>query len=205
MIIIGDVHGKIGHYLDILKKFYGYVTIQVGDFGFKKEHDWFIENISQNFNTIIFGNHEYYPYLDKEYSAKDYSFFDIVKPDYTTYTIMTIRGAKSIDMEYRREGIDWFANEEIPYTKWFEILDMIEKRKPNVIISHDCPQIVREIVFQIYDKSLTSQGLNSCFESHKPDLWIFGHHHISKDIMMDGTRFICLAELEYLNLYDYLK
>lgn len=47
-----------------------------------------------------------------------------------------------------------------------------------------------------YGKSQTRTMLQKMFEEHKPELWIFGHHHKSKDEVINGTRFICLDELE---------
>ena len=37
ILIIGDVHGKLKEYHDIIKTHKG-ISIQVGDFGFRKEH-----------------------------------------------------------------------------------------------------------------------------------------------------------------------
>jgi hypothetical protein len=38
------------------------------------------------------------------------------------------------------------------------------------------------------------------FSIHKPDLWIFGHWHCDADEVIDGTRFICLNELSYVDV-----
>ena len=40
------------------------------------------------------------------------------------------------------------------------------------------------------------------FEKHQPKLWFFGHHHKSWTMMIDGTQFRCLNELE---VYDIPK
>jgi hypothetical protein len=34
------------------------------------------------------------------------------------------------------------------------------------------------------------------WETHQPELWIFGHRHVPFDQVANGTRFVCLAELE---------
>ena len=44
LLIIGDVHGKVNEYYKLLQKHKG-VSIQVGDFGFKKEHKWHLNLI----------------------------------------------------------------------------------------------------------------------------------------------------------------
>ena len=64
------------------------------------------------------------------------------------------------------------------------------------MITHDCPHEARKQLFGIDEKSITTNGLQAMFESHQPDLWVFGHHHKSKNELINGTRFICLTELE---------
>ena len=202
MLVIGDVHGKLGHYLDILNSSLNESksSICVGDFGFKKEHDWFIKNINSNLHYINFGNHDYYPYLEKDYSTNNCSFFKLNEDN----IIFTIRGAYSIDQQYRRSGIDWFENEEIPYTEWFDIFESVYKYKPEIIISHDCPQFIKEYLFGYFEQSLTNQALDNCWRIHKPKLWIFGHHHESKELKFYETKFVCLNELETLDLENYI-
>ncbi len=191
MTIIGDVHGKFNEYK--IKTTYHDETIQLGDFGFKDTHDKFLKEIytEENNHLILFGNHDYYPYLDKEYSLGDYIY--MLKDD-----IFCIRGAESIDKKYRTLGIDWFPDEEISYGKWPPIIEAFKKAKPKIVVTHDCPEIVRVEFFGITNKSLTSSGLQRCLEEHHPEKWIFGHHHYSIQEKITGysTEFICLKELE---------
>jgi hypothetical protein len=56
IIIIGDVHTKVSKYFEIVKD--NDESIQVGDFGFKTSHDWFINNMDSNKHKIVFGNHD---------------------------------------------------------------------------------------------------------------------------------------------------
>lgn len=111
---------------------------------------------------------------------------------------MTVRGAFSIDRIYRTEGVDWWANEELTYKEFNEVIDVYIKYKPKIVITHDCPHSVRKHLFGIDKKSITSNGLEGLFTQHQPEIWVFGHHHISKKEMINGTKFICLAELETL-------
>ncbi len=195
-LIIGDVHGKVDEYQEIVNKT-DLCTIQVGDFGFKFQHDWFLENIDykQNFislggfrHMINFGNHDDTSYLDRYYSTGDYSVF--------CDNLMTVRGAESIDKNKRVEGIDYWSNEELSYTEMKEAIKTYEEYKPKIMVTHECPQSIREYFFGIKEDSLTSLGLQEMFEIHQPKLWIFGHHHRSKNEVINGTRFICLSELE---------
>lgn len=189
MLVIGDVHGKVNEYWKIVQKNKGNKSIQCGDFGFKTQHDWFLQNIDFNLNKICFGNHDYFPYLNMPHSCGNFQFFE-------DQSIFTVRGAYSIDQYHRTEGRDWFSNEELNYSEFHDLIDYYLEVKPNVVISHDAPHSIRQTLFGITDKSTTSNGLQAMFENHQPDLWIFGHHHQSKDVNINRTRFICLKELE---------
>jgi len=185
--IIGDVHGKIYEYKKIINN--SKFTIQVGDFGFKEEHQWHLMNVDSSKHKINFGNHDDYSFLHEKHSLSNYS---IDKNN----NLMTIRGAFSIDRRYRIEGRDWWANEELNYNEMLEVVDIYAKEKPKIVVSHDCPQIIRQHLFGVTEKSITSNGLQTMFETHQPDIWLFGHHHRSKNVNINGTQFICLNELE---------
>ena len=197
MLIVGDVHGKINEFYKILQKYPNEDIFQLGDFGFKKQHLWAKNNLKEN-QKIIFGNHDYYPMLNESYSVGNFKYFP-------TLNTFTIRGAQSIDKYIRTEGIDWFNNEELTYSEINELFDSILEIKPKIILSHTCPEIVQETLFgynsnNIKNKSRTTQMLQSLFELYQPEYWIFGHHHKSVNIQMNETKFICLTELETLNL-----
>lgn len=193
MLIIGDVHGKIDNYWKILQKNKNVNSIQVGDFGFKKQHEWFLKNIDYTQHKINFGNHDDYTYLYKPHSLGNFSFSKET-------CIMTIRGPYSVDKSYRTENIDWWANEELNYKEMQSAIDHYQYNKPKIVISHDCPFEIRKKLFDITEKSITTNGLQQMFEMHQPELWIFGHHHKSKNRIINGTHFICLEELEAITL-----
>jgi hypothetical protein len=76
--------------------------------------------------------------------------------------------------------------------------------KPRVVISHDCP-------FQCYtagvltnphkiNPSLTVQMLTAAFFEHQPEVWLFGHHHNNWEKEINGTHFICLDELSFIDV-----
>lgn len=187
MVIIGDVHGLVKHYKKITDNVKE--SIQVGDFGFFRQHKWMLDDIDYEAHKICFGNHDYYPYLHEKHSMGDWN--------YNSNTgLMTIRGAYSIDQSIRHIDIDYFDNEEMDYHEWSRCIKDFKKNKPSIVVSHECPQVVRESFFNIQDKSITTNGMQQCFEEHQPDVWIFGHYHIRKNEKLDKTRFICLEELE---------
>lgn len=194
MLIIGDVHGKLDEYNKIIKNYDG-KTIQVGDFGFKEEHDWFRKNTDRNKHTICFGNHDYHPYNDvNKRSTGKFGRYN--------KEIITISGAFSIDSGRRTEGIDWFRDEELNYSEMQKAIDLVIKFKPKVIISHDCPQEAREQLFGIFDRSITTMGMQTMLDAYEPEKWIFGHYHRSKNEMIGNTQFICLNELETYELNE---
>ena len=80
---------------------------------------------------------------------------------------------------------------------------MYEEKKPVVMVTHDCPLRVAPFIKgsnHYNDSSITQQALQAMWELHQPKLHIFGHHHVSFDMVMNGTRFVCLAELELRDL-----
>jgi len=208
MFIIGDVHGKYLKYLDILNDITKYTiksdnfeSIQIGDFGFKKQHDWFIDNIDYNKHKILFGNHDYYPYLKLEHSLGDYGTKNIIDINNNNKKIFWYRGSLSIDKWARVDGRDWFPNEEITGYEYINtIIDFYEKEKPDIVISHNCPKSITEYINGVIYDSLTNQVLESLFETHQPEKWIFGHHHKSINLVNNNTNFICLNELEVIKI-----
>lgn len=196
VVIIGDVHGLIRGYQNIINNCD--FSICVGDFGFKKEWDWLQSHFGGSNHYINPGNHDYGPVLQYQtnQSCGNFAYFD-------QFDIFTVRGAESIDKHLRIDGIDWFRNEELNYREQLEAFDKYCEIKPKVVISHDCPQSVLESIFKMgwsYGKTQTRTMLEMMFQEHQPELWIFGHHHTSKDEIVNGTRFICLDELETFDI-----
>lgn len=199
LTIIGDVHGKVHEYKKIIDKCE--FSICVGDFGFQPEWDYifhYLENLYSDSDKFIqhwinMGNHDYIPYLNIRPSLLNHTWF-------SNERIFTIRGAESIDKHHRIEGLDWFPNEELNYHEQLEAFDFYCKVKPKIVISHDCPQSVMEKLFGYPEKSQTRIMLEMMFQEHQPDIWVFGHHHKSKDAQINGTRFVCLAELETFDI-----
>lgn len=192
MLIIGDTHGKVKEYYKLIQN--QTESIQLGDFGFKSSYEWYLNNVDISKHKIVMGNHDDYNYID--YTLGNWSYVN---------NIFTIRGANSIDKSKRIEGVDWFNKEELNYFEANEVMDNYEKVKPSIVVSHDCPAIIAELFFNFpkndYNyKTFTRSFLDGIFEIHKPDLWIFAHHHSSRNEIVDTTRFICLNELETISI-----
>lgn len=193
VVLIGDVHGKIHQYKNLIANLSDDRNIiQLGDFGFIEEHNWFLKNISNPNHKILFGNHDYYPYVKERHSLGDFGYLEDLD-------IFYIRGASSIDKNSRIPGISWFQEEELNAQRSFDCFDLYSRIKPKKVISHDCPPVVQKEMFK-YDRlfnSSTGNLLNAVFEVHKPNNWYFGHHHSSKTKEIGNTIFQCLDELEY--------
>jgi predicted phosphodiesterase len=193
MLLIGDVHGKTKQYHDLIKTKSPDSSIQLGDFGFKEKHDWFLENMDTTKHKICFGNHDYIPYNNLQHSCGNFSFNE-------EYNLFTIRGAKSTDPENRLVSYTIFPDEELNYIEWNDCLDLYSLKKPDIVVSHECPELVKKSQFKYFDKqgykNPTADWLQACLEIHQPKLWVFGHHHKSLDVRLGGVRFVCLKELE---------
>ena len=172
MKIIGDIHGNVKS-LPLNDSF-----IQLGDFGFREAHEWAKSNLKYN-HKVLFGNHDDYRYLDENYSLGNYGAYG----DQIGY----VRGADSIDKYFRLVGVDWFKEEELNYLESCDCLDYFQSHKPEIMISHDCPQFLVN-----YPSSNTRLLLEEVYNIIKPKLWIYGHHHVSSDITVHDTRFVCL-------------
>ena len=186
MLLIGDVHGKHAQYLKLLE---GHKeSIQLGDMGFGYNH---MKKLDKG-HRFIKGNHDNYN-IESLNALGDFGL-------YKNYFF--VRGAFSPDAYLRKEGVDWWRDEELTYSQMYQAFSLYSQVKPDIMLSHDCPQLVANEQFDISDHSSTRMGLQFMLECHKPRLWVFGHHHIHRDFMLGGTRFVCLAELETLKLKE---
>lgn len=166
---IGDVHAKFDQ---IPEKFDG---ICVGDYGIG------FGQPRQNIKYIR-GNHDSPElcYLDHNYLG-----------DYGIYKgWFFVSGAFSPDWKRRMVGRDLWENEELSYQMLQDAIDMHSEFRPTKIFSHDAPVSLHGY------SSRTTTALERMLKNYRPDVWVYGHHHKSIDEKIDGTRFVCLNELE---------
>jgi len=192
MRIIFDIHGKMHRYKQLttdVKK-----SVQIGDLGFKSQHEWFLANMDCDNHKVLFGNHDYYPYINLKHSLGDFAFYE---------GIFFIRGAASIDKAYRVAYRDWFPEEELNFRQMTECFNLYSEIKPKIVVSHDCPQAVCKELFG-HPGSHTRNFLQLLFEEHQPDMWLFGHHHQNVELVLDNTYFKCGEELEYYDISENL-
>jgi predicted phosphodiesterase len=204
ILIAGDLHGKYGAYSEILTQTQPDRSIQIGDFGWGFRPDSQLEKSIDNFMTAMPGDHQYFRgnHDDPVACAQH----DLCLPDihYEPDTqLMITAGAFSIDAAIRTIGLNWWPDEELSYDDLFTAIDVYEARKPRIMLSHECPESVVGKFFSWYRKefpSRTREALDSMLAIHRPDVWIFGHWHMHIDEVIDGTRFICLNELQTLTI-----
>lgn len=197
---IGDVHGKIKSYEKLLASIHkgdaDAYTLQVGDMGMGFS-DSIDPNVPTDRDFWITGNHDN---CDVCINVKGY-LGDFGWKEILGQKIFWIRGAMSTDKEHRTPGITWWDNEELPYRLLNYAIDLYREVEPEIVISHDCPAQLRREHFNHRDWGRTVEALGQMLNNHSPKVWAFGHHHISLDRQVFGTRFVCLPELGWKKLF----
>lgn len=205
--IIGDVHGKFAPYKSIIKDVP--FSIQVGDMGVgfrgyrHGEPKWLAnpphDAMSAGRHLFIRGNH------DNPEVCKRQEFY-IPDGEYLDNKIFCCGGAVSIDKAYRTEGWDWWPDEELSTAELYAIVDRYVELKPEIVITHECPESVATELMAAFNKvkvgdgSRTRQAFEVMLHHHQPKQWFFGHWHHSIEFQRGRTTFRCLNELEYADV-----
>lgn len=215
MKIIGDIHGKLDEYIKIVSNTKS--SVQLGDFGFSNVLNNFLyyqDMLPCSHHKIGAGNHSDHDMISNipHYLGR-FGRHLIDNIDF-----FWIDGALSIDLVYRvGEWMSngriplfksWWSNEQLDYFEMVECKAQYELLRPSIVLSHTCPSTIinsvngnksSNIMYKYGWGSsyndMTSQFLQTLLEKHQPELWVFGHHHKSFDMIINGTRFICLEEL----------
>jgi predicted phosphodiesterase len=172
---IGDIHGNFEEYKRILNKIRKEdpktITIQVGDIelddpkqlDFLGPKDFFIQ-----------GNHDNYKACQKHPNfLGDFGF---------KHGVFYVSGASSHG--WGRE----LSNKQLN-----DMIDLYEETKPEIVVTHDCPQIIREELFYKRDETRTTDAFQEMWNIHAPNVWAFGHHHYDQQEVVDGTDFLCVG------------
>ncbi len=201
---IGDVHGKFSRYKDIIKNVD--TSMQVGDMGvgfmrYDFHEDRKVMTNNPPYDAMNKGNHSYIRgnHDNPEVCKRQRHWI----PDGTMMNgVFCAGGAKSIDSAYRTEGLDWWADEELDYSESLIVYDNYHDIRPDYVMTHDCPSLISDMLISHKHNlnSVTTQLMDNMFECHQPKIWVFGHWHYNFDKVILGTRFICLNELEYIDL-----
>ena len=210
--LIGDVHGLTNELRSIVNDTPKEIEaiLQLGDMGvgFGQSDYWHdsLDTYMQDNNVYFFrGNH------DSPARAK--TFANNVNPGIWN-SCFVIPGAWSIDNPqappgwYRRtEGVDWWPEEELSDAEFAMLFEMYADLKPSIVFSHDCPTSVAKQMF--FDTGFirgpqyttrTAYALQRMHEVHQPNVYIFGHYHKTMLHIQHKTYFMCLNELDYINI-----
>jgi len=196
---IGDVHGHFNRYIDLCKKS-DLPTVQIGDMGVGFDL-WNDADIEKFFNEtdshkFIRGNH------DDPSKCKDLKGY--IQDGAVEGNIMYMGGAWSIDYAYRTLGVNIWADEELSIEDLNLMIDVYERVKPEIMVTHDCPlSFSRDHIIAGRGPSFTTRtpsALDTMLEIHKPKVWVFGHWHKNLKKEVDETVFVCLDELNYIDI-----
>ena len=186
---VGDVHAKFDQFKRIGERYPLDLIIQVGDFGLGFA-DHTVLNHFYGWRFIR-GNHDN-PNLAAIHPCHmgDYGYW-------IDYDLFYAGGAYSIDSHLRMAGLDWWENEELSITQWYDAVAMYGESFPKIVVTHDCPTVAApDYVKNNRRKSRTQQALDAMWDTWAPELWVFGHHHVPIREKIEGTHFVGLAELE---------
>lgn len=207
IVFLGDSHGDFQIINEISLKHQNDLIIHLGDvgLGFKGVYlntnsglwEACDENIEFSKNLkFIRGNHDAPSVCHNHPNyLGDYGYIESLK-------LFFVSGAYSIDKEYRKEGVDWWEEEQLTYHELNDAADSYERVKPEIMVSHTCPNVVADILALDRERyrSRTEDALEAMFNRHKPKYWIFGHWHKSWRKNILGTEFVCCGINEAVTL-----
>lgn len=220
--VIGDVHGCIDYCRDgaydpnVRKEGRTYVSItqgaeyslQVGDMGFSDSYERLKEwRINPDKHKFIQGNHDDYD------NYPPHALADFGLAVHGNVPFAYIRGEKSVDWQWRiaRQNMGaqqtWWPQEEFTAEQADQCIDFFSQLgQVDLMIAHGCPhKLFEHGILTNRDKlepSFQSKLLTTIHEIVKPKVYIFGHHHQNWRKTVDGTDFICLNELCWLDIDD---
>lgn len=178
---IGDVHADFTQYNKHIQC--DYPTIQVGDFGF----GFFDDDeapVLQPKDFMIRGNH------DNPAIAKLHP--NYIPDGHIEHDIMFIGGSNSIDKDCRTKDFDWWEDEELSNAELQSMVDLVDKHKPKIIVSHDCPlYAIKNYIDMWKPYARTCLAFDQILYQNSPNLWVFGHYHKPLQFKMGKTVFVC--------------
>jgi Icc-related predicted phosphoesterase len=191
---VGDTHPVYTTFNQLVKC--DYPVIQVGDFGqgFEPQEKYMDGNEikyrhgpAPEMNDHVWfirGNH------DSPEVCKANPHW--IPDGHIEHGVMFIGGAESIDVKERQENVDWWADEQLSQEDLENIVDIADREKPSIMVTHDCPSFLLNAVFYgMKPPSRTAQALNVIYNIVQPKLWVFGHYHRSIRFKAENTLFIC--------------
>lgn len=193
---VGDVHSKIDEYYDLIRDID--YSLQLGDVGFAPQYARIQElGIDPARHRFVMGNHDDYDHIPPQ-ALGDFGTYAVPSLD----PIFYVRGAWSIDKQYRTIGIDWWEQEQLTWSRLEEAIDLFIQTKPLIMATHECPVSIAPYVLPTdatVVQTLTTTALQTMLDAWKPRWWFFAHYHRNWRQTIQGCEFICLDELSYLD------
>jgi predicted phosphodiesterase len=206
--VTGDTHGGIDirklntkNFPDSKMLCRNDYVIVAGDFGFiwdgsNQDKYWLNWFRKKNFTTLfVDGNHENFDLLNqypieiwnggKIHRIND-SVLHLMRGqvfNISNNIIFTFGGAKSSDIEYRKEGKSWWKDEMPTDEEYAEGIRNLELNGYNVdyIISHTCPGRTLNIINERFNKDKEITKVHEYFNIIEEKVhfkhWYFGHSH----------------------------
>lgn len=212
IFVTGDMHGSAGAYRLQNHVYGGRldeddVVLVAGDWGMPfiapKIEDEGLDQMALLPFKIAFidGNHENFPLL-RAYPEKEHfggpvgvlrpNIFHLKKRGHVYYingkSFWCFGGAASHDKECRQKGVSWWPEEEANEEEMEYGVEQLRKYEyVDFMLSHDCPFSLCEFnprLFRSHDvkPNAVNRYLDKAAKRGKAELWIFGHHHLDRDI-----------------------
>jgi len=210
--VVGDTHGLVNDLRLLVNDTPPTIDkiVQVGDMGvgFGQSKYW-----HDSLDTFMRENRLYFYNGNHDNPVVAATFTNQIKPGIWDNCFI-VPGAWSIDNPkappgwyQRTEGKDWWPEEELSDAEFDILYEMYADTKPSIVFSHDCPTIAAKRMF--FDSGFitgkqyqtrTSSALQRMYEVHQPDIHIFGHWHKTMLHIEGKTYFMCLGELDYVDI-----
>lgn len=204
VLLIGDIHGRVKtDYLPLVQDPRCEPSVQLGDLDISKYS--YLANVDSSRHKILPGNHDHYGYLNDhpQHFLKGWGVLE-----HGGLRFFYVRGANSIDKDYRVRGRDWWPEEELEMHELQAAIDFwhdLQSDRPEIILSHTAPTQVSEWLcrnngFGPYRATRTERALQWIAEIGGAKFWYHGHHHKSATYDFNGCKFRCLASGEVLSV-----
>lgn len=200
---IGDVHGHVEEYREAVRGVER--SIQVGDFGLGWLPPVQVARLDRKLNG---GDQRRHVFLRGNHDDPTQSRICDMCLDGWGWEgeVFYLSGASSIDQRLRTEGVDWWSDEQLSVSELIKAKGVWGEMKPRFMVSHDCPQEVARVLTHemgrpfLLEQSRTRETLQEMWQSHAPEVWVFGHWHMSWRKQIGRTIFVCLNVMETFDL-----
>jgi hypothetical protein len=184
----------------------------LGDFGFHETYsELFHSDICHDKHKILLGNHD-----DYKTASKMRNVLPRYGRDWKGALLFYVSGAMSPDRHIRQsEGEPWYSEEEMSFPEMFGCYTAYKDnaRAPDIVIAHTAPTIMKKHMLGNHDSFMsenfgyhdgfvenTTLLLDKLIKYTAPKFFICGHFHRDFDMEVQGTRYICLNELSYIDI-----